>query len=106
MRGIFYDGPPTEFLGEPGDVLLWHHLLSHSASANANRGRPRIGLFCTWHHEGIWAAPGVTLEALEAEPAAEQRARRRRERRCRVLEDLWADWSAQTRAGGRPAARL
>lgn len=41
------DAKPFEFVAEPGDVLLFHHLVGHSGNANhaANRS-PRLGLHC------------------------------------------------------------
>ena len=37
-----YTGAPVEFVGVVGDLLLWHHWLVHSPSANTNaQRRPR-----------------------------------------------------------------
>ena len=36
--------PPAEYLGEPGDVLLWSSHTIHSGSSNLS-DRPRIGAF-------------------------------------------------------------
>ena len=39
--------PPAEYLGKPGDVLLWHSQNMHGGSANIS-ARPRLGLFARW----------------------------------------------------------
>ena len=43
---------PLEFIGKPGDVLIWHSLLLHSGSVN-KRPEARIAIFGRW---------GVTLQ--------------------------------------------
>ena len=42
--------PPQEFVGQAGDVILWHGWLTHTGSANV-RPSPRIGLFARWVHK-------------------------------------------------------
>ena len=38
---------PVEFLGEPGDLLIWHHLLFHSPTVN-KRETTRLAYFGRW----------------------------------------------------------
>jgi hypothetical protein len=40
-------GQPVEFLGRPGDLLVWHHLLFHSPSVN-KRPTTRLAYFGRW----------------------------------------------------------
>lgn len=67
---------PIEFLGAPGDVLLVHALILHSASIN-KRSEARLALFGRW---------GVAARLA---------------RRHRFQDDLWAGW----RLADEPARR-
>jgi hypothetical protein len=57
---------PFEFVAEPGDVLLFHHLVGHAGNANHAAGRsPRVVLHCqgnrkTWMRELNPKKPGLT----------------------------------------------
>jgi hypothetical protein len=42
-------GPAHEFLAEPGDVLLFHHLAGHTGSNNVVDPRTRHALLTRWH---------------------------------------------------------
>jgi ectoine hydroxylase-related dioxygenase (phytanoyl-CoA dioxygenase family) len=58
------EGEPVEFLGEAGDLLLWHSLLLHSASIN-HRETTRLALFGRW---GEPKTPGETHFDFAAGP--------------------------------------
>jgi len=45
-------GDPEEFLAEPGDILLFHHLLGHTGSENVADPRTRHALLSRWHPQG------------------------------------------------------
>ena len=45
-------GDWQEFLAEPGDALLFHHLLGHSGSDNVRDPRTRHALLSRWHPQG------------------------------------------------------
>ena len=62
--------PPLEFAGAPGDILIWHSLILHSASVN-KRPEARLALF------GRWGA------ALSGEPIYD------------FGGDMWAYWDFQ-----------
>lgn len=64
FKGLF-DVEPFEFVAEPGDVMIFHHLVGHAGNTNhaANRS-PRIALHCQglrqkWMHEIDPAAKGL-----------------------------------------------
>jgi ectoine hydroxylase-related dioxygenase (phytanoyl-CoA dioxygenase family) len=38
---------PVEFIGAPGDILIWHPLILHSASINKQR-EARLAVFGHW----------------------------------------------------------
>lgn len=46
-----YSGPFREFLAEPGDVLLFHHLMGHTGSTNLVDPATRHALLSRWHPE-------------------------------------------------------
>jgi hypothetical protein len=60
--------PPAEYLGKPGDVLLWHSQNMHGGSANIS-ARPRLGLFARWsalHAMNCDVVIGVRKAILDA----------------------------------------
>lgn len=74
------DTEPVEFVGEAGDLLIWHSLLFHSASVN-KRDETRLALFGRWgvllHGEpfydfdrDMWTYWDFSPAGAEAEPAA------------------------------------
>ena len=52
-----YSGPPTEFLAEPGDLLLFHHLGGHTGSTNVADPTTRHALLSR-HHPANRVVPG------------------------------------------------
>ena len=63
MRG---DGDGVEFLGEAGDVIIWHRYLAHSASKNSNPNSPRIACICRWAHKDLYV-PNAGQEGVIAD---------------------------------------
>jgi len=62
---------PVEFLGAPGDLLIWHSLMLHSGSVN-KRAEERLAIFGRW---------GVVVEHGE---------------RHDFLGDMWSFWQFDT----------
>lgn len=52
-----YSGPPAEFLAEPGDLLLFHHLCGHTGSVNVSDPTTRHALLSR-HHPAQRVVPG------------------------------------------------
>ena len=85
--------PPAEYLGEPGDVLLWSSHTIHSGSSNLS-DRPRIGAFT------VRTPPAPRdPQTLSSSPALgplllAQRwhHRRRLQMRTVVTDDTWEHW--------------
>lgn len=46
---VAYSGAFAEFLAQPGDLLLFHHLCGHSGSNNVTDPRMRHALLSRWH---------------------------------------------------------
>ena len=42
-------GPAEEYLAQPGDVLLFHHLMAHAGSTNVADPQTRHALLARWH---------------------------------------------------------
>ena len=42
-------GEPQEFLADPGDILLFHHLMGHAGSNNVSDPSTRHALLSRWH---------------------------------------------------------
>lgn len=42
-------GPAQEYLAQPGDVLLFHHLMAHAGSTNVADPQTRHALLSRWH---------------------------------------------------------
>lgn len=53
-----------EFLAEPGDALLFHHLMGHSGSDNVSDPRTRHALLSRWHPHGRIVPGGKPFEAM------------------------------------------
>jgi hypothetical protein len=47
---------PVEFIGDPGDLLIWHSLLLHSASTN-KQSDSRLAMFGRWGVSGTTSTP-------------------------------------------------
>lgn len=120
MRG---NGDGVEFLGQAGDVILWHGFLAHSASKNSNPASPRIACICRWAHEDLYV-PNAGQEGLIAEgtfvagykagrtsyathiPALNDPVRRTEMRYTEAREvDMWRLWGAVVR-GAHAGPRL
>ena len=67
-EGADFVGEATEFLGQRGDVVLWHNFTCHTGSTNCTPGRPRLGIFSRWHNSDMHMGPPNNVEPPDFEP--------------------------------------
>ena len=93
-------GEATEFIGDKGDVILWHNFTCHTGSTNVRKAKPRMGIFSRWHHVDMHMGPPNNVEPPDFEPL--DSPLRKEQLRYETPEDLWKMWSDECRAASRP----
>jgi hypothetical protein len=94
-------GEATEFIGEKGDVILWHNFLCHTGSTNVRKGKPRMGIFSRWHHKELHMGSPHNIEPPDFEPLDSEL--RQTQLRYETPTELFKMWSAETREATAPA---
>ena len=82
-----YSAQPREWLAPSGDLLLWHHWIVHSSTANAHGDRPRFALFGRWHHRQR-ASMRLNIAGIQEAEAVDGNE----------AETLWKNWTPEVRA--------